>query len=452
MIKDVLTDSNIDPTSIRSFGISSQRASFITWSLKTGLPYHRFITWKDQRAAALVDEWNHSMTMKVVRMGARLLYMFTRNKRFLAGSVLKFLNGMVTMKLIWVLENIPGLRQAAEKGEVAFGGVDSWLLYKLTGKHIMDVSCASGTGIFDPFTMQWADWGINILKLPRKIFPEIVDTMGYFGVTPVDLFGVEIPICCSVADQSGSLFGSGCFYPGDLKITMGTGTFVNVNTGSQPHASVKGLYPVVGWRIKNELVYLVEGASYDTGILVEWAREIGLVSDVKETANIAKEVDDSDGIYFIPAFSGLQAPINNSKAAAGFIGIKPTTKKMHIVRSLLESLVFRIMMLYECLWDETSFIYKKIRIDGGVSGNDFIMQLLSDLTGLDVERSESVEMSILGTAFMAGLESGLWRSREEIMKLCQRKVVFNPNMVRRESYKNALNEWKRAVDRFKNWY
>ncbi|XP_011150642.1 putative glycerol kinase 5 isoform X2 [Harpegnathos saltator] len=452
VIKDTLDGSKIDSRLIQSLGISSQRASFITWSLKTGLPFHRFITWKDQRAATLVDEWNRSLIIKGLRMGSHFLYMLTKNKRFLAGSVMKFMNVQVTMKLIWVFENILGLRKAADKGEVAFGGVDSWFLYKLTGKHVMDTSCASATGIFDPFTMQWAEWAINILRLPRSIFPEVVDTVGDFGITPVGMFGREIRICCSIADQAASLFGSKCFYPGDLKITMGTGTFVNVNTGQEAHASIKGLYPVVGWRIKNELIYIVEGSSSDTGILVEWAKEIGLVNNAKETADIAKKVNDSDGVYFIPAFSGLQAPINNPAAAAGFIGLKPTTKRAHIVRSLLESLVFRIIMLYNCLWEETSFTYKNIRIDGGVSENDFVMQLLSDLTGLEVERSETVEMSILGSAFMAGLESGLWNSREEISQLQQMKKIFKPNKDICISYKNTIDQWKRAVDRFKNWY
>ncbi|KAG5326103.1 GLPK kinase, partial [Acromyrmex heyeri] len=275
VIKDTLDHSGINSKNIACIGISSQRASFITWNLKTGKYYHRFITWKDQRAATLVKEWNQSIMMRGLRMGASILYTFTRRKRFLAGSVIKFMNMQVTLKLVWVLQNISDLREAVQNEEVAFGGVDCWLLYKLTGKHIMDVSSASATGIFDPFTMKWANWALNILKLPQKIFPEVVDTAGYFGVIPKDIFGAEIPIYCSMADQAASLFGSGCFKPGDFKITMGTGTFMNINTGREPHASIAGLYPVVGWRIGKELVYIVEGSSSDTGVLIEWAKSIG---------------------------------------------------------------------------------------------------------------------------------------------------------------------------------
>ncbi|KAH0946986.1 hypothetical protein HN011_006730 [Eciton burchellii] len=450
VIKNTLNSSGIDPKSIVCLGISSQRASFITWNLKTGEPYHKFITWKDQRATNLVEEWNHSITMKGLRMGSHLLYVLTRNKRFLVGSVMKFMNMQVNLKLVWAFEHVPGLREAASNGEVAFGGVDCWLLYRLTGKHVMDASCASATGMYDPFTMQWIDWFLKILNLPRSIFPEVVDTAGNFGVTPKDVFGAEVPICCSMADQAASLFGSGCFKPGDLKITMGTGTFVNVNTGQEPHASITGLYPVVGWRIGKELTYVVEGSSSDTGILIEWAKSLGIVNNPSETANMANSVKDTDGVYFVPAFSGLQAPINDYTAATGFLGVKPTTRKEHIVRSLLESLVFRIQLLYECLCKETSFTYRKIKVDGGVSNNDFIMQSLADSTGLEVERPVSVEMSIYGVAFLAGLQCGLWESREEVSELRRVDRVYKPN--ERSRLSRSFNQWRRAVERFKNWY
>ncbi|KAL0111907.1 hypothetical protein PUN28_013251 [Cardiocondyla obscurior] len=361
VIKDTLDHSGIDPKNIACIGISSQRASFINWNIKTGKYYHKFITWKDQRAAALVEEWNQSITMKGLRIGAGLLYTITRKKRFLAGKELKFMNEQISLKLIWALENIPGLREAAHNGEVAFGCVDCWLLYKLTGRHVTDASSASATGIFDPFTMEWANWALSILKLPRNIFPEVIDTAGNFGVTFENIFGAEIPIYCSMADQAASLFGSGCFKPGDLKITMGTGTFVNVNTGQEPHASVAGLYPVVGWRIGKEIVYIAEGSSSDTGILIEWAKSIGIIDNISETSDVANSVSNTDGVYFVPAFSGLQAPINDYKAATGFFGLKPTTRKEHIVRSLLESLIFRIHLLYDCLCKETSFTYRNIK-------------------------------------------------------------------------------------------
>ncbi|XP_076238724.1 glycerol kinase 5 isoform X2 [Calliopsis andreniformis] len=447
VIKDTLNDSRVKPDSVVCLGISTQRGSFTTWNINDGKHYHNFITWKDLRADTMVKEWNSSITMKGLRLGSQILYALSRSKRFLAASVFKFMNTQMTLRLLWALQHVPGLQEAANNGTAVFGGIDSWLLYKLTGRHIMDVSSASATGLFDPFTMNWSDIMINMLKLPHSIFPRVVDTAGDFGTTPKEIFGVEIPILCSMADQSASLFGLGCTQPGDLKITMGTGTFLNVNTGTKAHASI-----TVGWRIQNELIYLVEGASNDTGVLVEWVKKIGIIENAAETASIANAVSDSDGVYFVPAFSGLQAPINDYSAATGFIGIKPTTEKNHIVRSLLESIVYRMLLLYEALCAETSFTYHRIRVDGGVSTNNFVLQLLADLTGLEVERATSTEMSLLGVAFIAGLQYGIWKNREDVLKLRKTEKIFRPNEENRSRYQRTITEWRRAVKRLGQWY
>ncbi|XP_053996644.1 putative glycerol kinase 5 isoform X1 [Hylaeus anthracinus] len=452
VIKTTIEDSGIKPESIGCLGISTQRGSFTTWNTKDGRHYHNFITWKDLRADDMVKEWNSSATMKGLRLGSQILYTLSRRKRFLAASVFKFMNTQMSLRLLWALQHVAGLQEAANNGNAVFGGVDCWLLYKLTGKHVTDISSASATGIYDPFTMTWSNIIINLLKLPHNIFPEVVDTTGDFGVTPKEIFGVEIPILCSMADQCASLFGSGCTEPGDLKITMGTGTFLNVNTGTKAHASITGLYPVIGWRIRDELVYVVEGASNDTGVLVEWAKKIGIITDPSETSSIASALNDSDGVYFVPAFSGLQAPINDYSAATGFVGIKLTTEKGHIVRSLLESIVYRILLLYESLCDETCFTYRKIRVDGGVSTNDFVLQLLADLTGLDVERATSTELSILGVTFLAGLQCGVWKDREEVLKLRKVETIFKSNEENRQRYQPIIAEWKRAVERLSQWY
>ncbi|XP_066603652.1 putative glycerol kinase 5 [Prorops nasuta] len=456
LIEDVMrravVESNVDPKAIVSMGISTQRATFTTWSLTTGKYYHRFVTWKDLRADSLVNEWNNSLTMRGVRIGSNILYTLLRNKRFLAGSVFKFMNTQITLRLVWVLQNVAGLREAAIKGEAVFGGVDSWIMYKLTGKHITDVSNASATGLFDPFEMQWASWAQTLLKLPPSMFPEVVDTARDFGVTPKNILGEEIPITCLMADQAASLYGSGCFQPGDLKVTMGTGSFINVNTGNGPHASVTGLYPLVAWRMDNELTYVVEGSSNDTGTFIEWAKYAGVIKNEAETIDLVNSVDDSDGVYFVPAFSGLQAPINDHCAATGILGVKPTTKNAHIVRSLLESLVFKVILLYESICSETSFSYHKIRVDGGVSKNDFIIQLLADLTGLEVERAVSTEMSIAGVGFIAGLQTGVWECKEDLIKFRKIDQTFKPNNEVRLGYEPVYSEWKRAIKRFGKWY
>ncbi|XP_017755155.1 PREDICTED: putative glycerol kinase 5 isoform X2 [Eufriesea mexicana] len=441
VINNTLRESKVNAETIVGLGISTQRCSFTTWNLKDGRHYHNFITWKDSRANDMVNEWNSSISMKGLRLGSQILYTLSRKKRYLAASVFKFMNTQISLRLLWALQHVPGLQEAANNGNAVFGG-----------RHVTDVSSASATGLFDPFTMCWSYVMINLLKLPNSIFPEVMDTCGNFGVTPKDVFGVEIPILCSMADQSASLFGSGCTQPGDLKITMGTGTFVNVNSGSKAHASVSGLYPLVGWRINDELVYMVEGASNNTGVLIEWAKKIGIIDHAAETANTARSVNDSDGVYFVPAFSGLQAPINDYTAATGFVGLKPTTGKSHLVRSILESIVYGILLLYESLCTETSFTYDKIRIDGGVSGNDFVSQLLADLTNLEVERATSTEMSILGVTFLAGLQCGLWKNREEVFKLRKIQTIFKPNAENTARYQPIIAQWRIALQRLGQWY
>ncbi|CAG5099631.1 Similar to gk5: Putative glycerol kinase 5 (Danio rerio), partial [Cotesia congregata] len=371
VLKDAVHASKIDVKLIACLGISTQRSSFISWNFETGKNYHRIITWKDLRADSMVREWNSSLTMKSLRMGSHILYTLSRNKRFLAGSVLKLMNTQTTLRLMWVLQNIPGLREAAQSGKA------------------------------------------------------VVDSAGDFGTIPKDILGVSIPIRCCVciiyqnysqdnllsycllqmADQAASLFGSTCFEPGDLKVTMGTGSFLNVNTGKEPHASVAGLYPLVAWKINSEIVYMAEGASSDTGTVIEWIKSIGIIKD---------------------------------------------PRRAHIVRSVLEGLVFRILLLYESLCTETSRNYNSIRVDGGVSQSDFILQLLADLTGLPVERAMSPEISILGVAFLSGLQCGIWETREEVCKLRQVDRVFQPDIKRGKNYLSVVHQWKLAVQRFKN--
>ncbi|XP_014212475.1 putative glycerol kinase 5 [Copidosoma floridanum] len=452
VMRRCIQDSGVDAAKIETLGISTQRGSIITWDPESGKHFHNFITWKDLRADSLVKEWDASLAMRGLRLGSRLLYMTLRNKRFQAGSVHRLMNTQMTLRLLWALQNVDGLRDAATSGKAVFGGVDCWLLYKFTGAHVSDVSSASASGLFDPFTMEWAGWAQKLFGLPATMFPRVVDTAGDFGRLPGSLFGADIPISCSMADQAASLFGSGCFQSTELKLTMGTGSFINVNTGLEPCVSVAGLYPLVGWRFGSELTYVVEGASNDTGSIIEWARAMEFVQNPVDTNTLATSVNDSDGVYFVPSFSGLQAPINNPNAASGFIGVKPTTRKAHLVRAMLESLVFRVILLYECIIRETKFSYHSIKVDGGVSRNDFAMQLLADLTGLEVERSTSSEMSILGVAFLAGLHQGIWRNKQDILKLRKVERVFTPSKKRRGDYEKVIKEWKRAVEKFKDWY
>ncbi|TST47709.1 Glycerol kinase, glycosomal [Bagarius yarrelli] len=306
------------------------------------------------------------------------------------------------------------LKQAVDEETCCFGTIDTWLLYKLTKGlvHATDYSNASSTAIFDSYQM---------------------------------------------ADQQAAMFGECCFDTGDVKITMGTGTFMDINTGNKPHTSVAGLYPLVGWKIGSDVVYLAEGNAADTGTAIRWAQEINLFTDVKETSTMANSVSDSDGVCFVPSFSGLQAPLNDPKACAAFMGLKPSTTKSHLVRAILESIAFRNKQLFDVMRRETRIPITKIRADGGVCLNDFIMQLSADLLSHKISRPAHFDMSCLGAAFVAGLGVGFWKSKEELKKLQVTERLFIPQCVKRDAggrrgevdcvYKPVLQSWEQALQR-----
>ncbi|CAH2089560.1 unnamed protein product [Euphydryas editha] len=455
VVKTCLQNAKLTAGQITAMGISTQRSTFITWSQSTGKPFHRFITWKDIRADDLVRQWNDSYIWKLLKLGAYVLFFVSRSKRFCAGSVLKFTNNQTTLRLYWALLNIPELKSALQKNDALFGTLDTWLLYKMTGSkiHMTDVSSASATGFFDPFTMQWSSSIMNLFNIPENILPKVVDTAGeHFTSTAKDIWGHEIPIRSVIADQTASMWGSCCFNVGDVKLTMGTGTFFNINTGSEPHASVSGLYPVVGWRLGDELIYSAEGANNDTASIIKWAQSLGLFDNPQDTAEIAMSVPDTDDVFFIPAFSGLGPPYNDCTAASGFVGMKPSTSKSHLVRAVLESLAFRTAQLYDCVRAETSYTFNTIRLDGGVSNNDFVVQLVADLTGLRVERPVQVEMSSLGCAHIVGLYLGIFSSKDELKSLRKVSTVFTPRPQVKKAYEVTIARWEDAVKRMRGWY
>ncbi|XP_077472415.1 glycerol kinase 5 isoform X5 [Stigmatopora argus] len=452
VVKGAVKDAAVQMHQMEALGISTQRATFTTWDRRTGVPFHNFISWQDRRAAALVASWNKSCTLKVIRGLMKALHFVTGQRRALAASQVVFSTQHVTFRLLWALRNYKQVARAASDGNCCFGTVDTWLLFKLTkgGIHATDYSNASATGIFDTYQMCWSQMLCSLLSLPLSIFPKVENTCHLFGSTDPSVFGVAVPILSSIADQQAAMFGECCYNVGDVKITMGTGTFMDINTGGTPHASVKGLYPLVGWKMGPEVVYLAEGNAADTGTAIDWARALDLFSDVEATSSMAYSVSDSNGVCFVPSFSGLQAPLNDPGACASFMGLKPSTTKCHLVRAILESVAFRNKQLYETVLAETDIPITKIRVDGGVSANDFIAQLTANLLGRKIERCRHREMSCLGAAFLAGLGTGYWRSREELKKLRQADAVFCPKG--QPSDARHLERWEGALRRSMHWY
>ncbi|XP_058832742.1 putative glycerol kinase 5 [Topomyia yanbarensis] len=463
-IKNAMADASLSAERIDCLSISTQRNTFTCWNRLTGKIYHNFITWKDLRADKLVHQWNNSLKLRMLKFGARFLHFFSRSKRFLAGSVIKMMNPQVTLRLAWVLQNNGDLQRDVKNGNVLYGTIDSWLLYRLRQgtdrtrfvEHISDVTNCTASGFYDPFGQEWAGWALNLFSIKKELLPKAVDNSYDFGYVHESLFGSRIKIGASISDQSASLWGNCCFDKGDVKITLGTGSFLNVNTGSTCLASVHGLYPLVGYKMTSphgtELVYLMEGASNDNGSIIEWAMNIGLFVDPSETSGMALSVPDSDGVSFIPAFSGLGPPIRDDTAGTGFIGIKASTRKEHLVRAILESLAYRIALLYVSTLDETRFTFTRIKVDGGVSRNDFICQTLADLTGLPVERGEVTDSTALGAMFLAGLNVGIWRNKQELIHIRKIERIFQPNAANKRHCMISMQSWERAVERFKRWY
>uniref|UniRef100_A0A1A9W3H6 Glycerol kinase 5 n=1 Tax=Glossina brevipalpis TaxID=37001 RepID=A0A1A9W3H6_9MUSC len=467
VIEDAVKAAQIRPDQISCFGISSQRCTFLTWNHLTQEYYHNFITWKDLRADSMVDEWNDGYTLKTLNGFSYALYLLTRSNRFLAGSVLKMMNGQVTLRLLHEIQRNHRLKEAIKLKKARMELLDSWILYKLrsgNGKepnveHISDVTSCTATGLFDPFILNWSPimnliFGIQPILLP-KIVNNICENLGFLH--PDCFMGLEwknthIPITSSISDQTAAIFGNQCFNKDDVKITMGTGAFLNLITGSCCQASLKGMYPLVAWQFNKQTIYCVEGAAHDIGTIIAWGQQCGLYTDPTETSSIAESVKDSDGVFFIPAFSGLGAPLNDHKAASGFIGIKPSTRRAHLIRALLESIVFRLVLLCETAEQETKRQIKLLRVDGGVSRNSFICQFLADTSGKQVERPLCSESSIMGACYAAGFNYGLWKDLNEIKKFRKIDRLFKPCLQEYEVNRKLLNKWLDAVNRFKNWY
>ncbi|CAN0242732.1 unnamed protein product [Lampetra planeri] len=448
-----MADAGVEAAQVLGLGISTQRATFTTWHRQTGKPFHNFISWQDLRASELVESWNRSFTLQSMHGLFKLLHSVSRHKRLKAASVINFSTQHVTMRLMWVLQNIPAVQEASQEGNCCLGTIDTWLLYRLTGGQVYatDYSNASSTGIFDPYQMAWSTFLMGLVSLPGNIFPPVEDTSKLYGHTEEALFGAPIAITALVADQQAAMFGECCFEPGDVKLTMGTGTFVNINTGERPHASVAGLYPVVGWKIREELVFLAEGNAADTGTSLKWAQELGLFQDVSEIAVLAQSVPDSGGVYFVPAFSGLQAPLNDPNACTALVGLKPSTSRAHIVRAVVEALVFRNKQLHNTMLQETRLPMKQIRADGGVCNNDFVLQLTADLLGCSVDRPQHTDMSSLGAAFLAGLAVGFWNDRSELKALRWTEKLFEPRTPKPQLLSD-MRSWERALKLTRGWY
>ncbi|ELR23639.1 glycerol kinase [Acanthamoeba castellanii str. Neff] len=456
VVNKVLKKTRITAAQVKAIGITTQRASFLLWNKETGRPLCNFITWQDVRTVGICEEWNDSYAFRGIHAFSKFAHIVTRRTRHLMGSIFKFSPIHCTPRLMWAMKNVEGAQELAAQGKLLFGTTDTWILWNLTGGkvHATDYSNASATGLYDTFELGWNQQLFSVVGLPASIFPEVRPTSGDFGSTLPRFFGAAIPIRAIVADQQAALFGECCFDVGDCKVTIGTGCFIDINTGSQPLVSTHGLLPLIAWAIGKEITYMIEGPMPSVGSVIDWgSREMGWYDHAKETEGMATSVDDTHGVYFVPAFSGLAAPHQDPTARGTILGMTTSTKKQHLVRAMLESIGYTCNDLLETMKADLPNLRVSplMKIDGGVSQNDFVNQFIANMTGREIIRHPHPDqMTALGAAFLAGLGAGIWKSKEELKGLRASMHRFTPEFDE-ETRRTKYAAWKRAVERAMHW-
>lgn len=433
---ETLDRANLSANEIAAIGITNQRETALIWDRATGEPIHNAIVWQCRRTASMCDQLKREGFDKVILEKTGLV-----TDAYFSGT-----------KVAWLLENVPGARERAERGELAFGTVDTYLIWKLTeGRiHATDVSNASRTLLYDIHKGEWSDEILQRLKIPRAVLPQVMPSSGQFGETA--LFGAPIPICGAAGDQMAATFGQACYTVGMAKQTYGTGCFLLMNTGAEAVASSHNLLTTINWKIQEQPVqYALEGSVFIAGAAVQWLRdEVGLIQHARETDALASSVTDTGGAYFVPAFVGLGAPYWDAYARGALLGITRGTGRAHIVRAVLESVAYQTRDVVEAMHADSGIELQTLRVDGGMVNNDFLMQFQADILGVPVERPAVTETTALGAAYLAGLAVGYWSSQDEIAAQWQVERMFEPRMSADER-DSLYAGWKKAVERSMGW-
>lgn len=440
VIADALKNANIRASDVNAIGITNQRETVVLWDRKTGEPVHRAIVWQDRRTAKYCDELREKSGM-------------VDKIRSKTGLVID--PYFSATKLKWALDNVDGLRTRAEKGEICFGTIDSWLVFKLTGgkAHITDYSNASRTQLYNIYELAWDDEILDLHNIPRAMLPEVRPSSQIYGETdPEMFFGTHsIPVSGIAGDQQAALFGQACYGEGLAKNTYGTGSFLLMNTGTSAVKSEK-LLTTIAWGIGEEPVeYALEGPIFITGAAVQWLRDgLQIVSKASETEAIARSLESNDDVYMVPALAGLGAPHWDAYARGALFGLTRGTTRAHVVRAVLESMCYQTRDVVDTMVSESGIALKEMRADGGASVNSFLMQFQADMLGVPVEVPRIVETTALGSAYLAGLATGFWESRDQIDAKWKLAHRYEPKMAKAESDR-LHKRWSRAVERAKGW-
>lgn len=426
---DAIAEAQITADQIAAIGIANQRETVVVWEKDSGKPVYNAIVWQCRRSADICRE-----------LAALALADTVRDK---TGLVLDpYFSGT---KLMWLFRELPGLRARAERGEILFGTVDSWLLYKLTGRHRTDATNASRTMLYNIRTGVWDEELLKVLNIPEAVLPEVMPSSGPLGETKAGLFGRAIPVTGCAGDQQAALFGHACFRSGNVKSTYGTGCFTLLNTGSEAVTSRNNLLTTIAWRLGDEVTYALEGSVFIAGAVIQWLRdELGLISSSAESETLARSVPDCGGAVVVPAFVGLGAPWWDPDARGAIVGLTRGTNRAQIVRAALESVAFQSRDLIDAMQADFGKPISEMKADGGAAANSFLMQFQADLLGKPVTLSEVVEITALGAAYLAGLAVGYWDGMKEIEANWRMRRRFEPKMDASDRDERVAR-WRRAV-------
>lgn len=437
-VRGALAKSGISASEIVAIGITNQRETTVVWDRKTGEPISNAIVWQDRRTADYCNQLKADQAIAAMVQDRTGLVI----DAYFSGS-----------KLRWILENVEGARQKAEAGELAFGTIDTWLIWNLTGGklHITDPSNASRTMLCRIDTVEWDDDLLQMFDIPRSMLPEIRQSSEVYGTTDPQLLGEAISIAGIAGDQQAALFGQACHSAGMAKNTYGTGCFLLMNTGAEKVKSKQNLLTTIAWQTGGVTEYALEGSVFIGGAVVQWLRDqLGIIENAADIETLAASVENSDGVYFVPAFAGLGAPHWDGFARGTIIGLTRGTNKSHLARAALEAIAFQSMELLEAMEKDSGIQLTELRVDGGATNNDLLMQIQADLLDVPVVRSNIAETTALGAAYLAGLATGVWSGKDEIAANWAESKRYSPS-ADAQSVRGLAAGWRKAVDRSKAW-
>lgn len=437
VVSEILATTGIRPEEIAAIGITNQRETTVVWDRQTGKPVYNAIVWQCRRTAGICDELRDRGLADYIKENTGLVL-----DAYFSGTKVK-----------WILDNVEGAKQKAKNGELLFGNIDTWLIWNLTrGKvHVTDYSNASRTMLYNIKELKWDEKILKELDIPAAMLPEVKPSSAVYGNTDARVFGAEIPVAGDAGDQQAALFGQACYTPGMVKNTYGTGCFMLMLTGEKLVHSEKGLLTTIAWGVNNKVEYALEGSIFIAGAAIQWLRDsMKLIYDAKDSEYFATKVEDSLGVYVVPAFVGLGAPYWDMYARGTIMGLTRGTTRNHIIRATLESIAYQTRDVLELMRNECGIDLCELRVDGGACANNFLMQFQSDILGVPVERPEIIETTALGAAYLAGLAVGFWKDQSMIAERRKVNRRFTPDMDE-DKRKKLYDNWKKAVKRAMHW-